>query len=268
MQASTDGGRARYFSLSPFPNTPSNASGLPTYVSTRDGLGSWANAGVMPAASSAAQVRGFSEDLSEGVVWAEGVGPAGEELEHRTYYLHNLQVKNPTVEGFNRLYEAQEPISEAALFALGGFSGDGTRMVFESGLHLLPEAAPGQLNAYQWDAAKPPGEQLSLIGILPESEGGGPPPEGSIVGASAGASLTALQPPPAFNPGVISRDGSRCSSPPHPLAGFTRDSRDLTPSRSLRVARSSWVRPLTGATRSIAKAVPSIAMTSVAANPP
>ncbi len=206
MQASTDGGRARYFSLSPFPDTPSNASGLPTYVSSRGGLGSWANAGVMPAASQAAQVRGFSSDLSEGVAWAEGKGPGGEPLEHRTYYLHNLQVKDPTTEGFSELYEAQEPISEAALFALGGFSGDGTRMVFESGLKLLPEARAGALNAYQWDASQPAGHQLSLIGLLPNEE---TPPEGSIIGTSAGASLTALQPPPAYNPGVISRDGSR-----------------------------------------------------------
>ena len=206
VQVSPDGDRARYFSLSPFPNTPSNAGGLPTYVSTRGGSGTWSNAGVMPAASGAAEVRGFGSDLSEGVIWANGTGPGGEALEHRAYYLHNLRVKDPTTEGFSELYDAQEPVEELALFALGGFSGDGARMVFESGLKLLPEARAGALNAYQWDASQPAGHQLSLIGLLPNEE---PPPEGSIIGASAGASLTTLQPPPAYNPGVISRDGSR-----------------------------------------------------------
>ena len=203
MQASADGGLVRFYSILPFPETPSNKVGLPTYVSSRRGGGAWSTGSVMPV-SPTAQVRGFSEDISEGVVWAEGVSPEGEALQHRTYYMHNISKGT-----FSRLYAQGEGIEEQALFALGGFSEDDTKMVFESGLHLLPEARAGFLNAYEWDASKPSGQQLSLVGVLPAGEGGAAPAEGSIIGTSAGANLNAFVRKPSFNPGVVSQDGSR-----------------------------------------------------------
>ena len=155
----------------------------------------------MPPESPAAQVRGFSEGLSESVVWAAEVGPEGAPLESRTYYLHDIA--NST---YTRMFSEEEPVEEPALFSLGGFSADGTQMFFESGLDLAAGARKGQLNAYQWDTSN---NKLSVVGILPEGEGGVAPPEGSIIGASAGASLTTLQPKPSYTQGAVSRDGSR-----------------------------------------------------------
>ena len=205
MQASADGSRVRFYSILPFPGSPSSQVGLPTYISSRNAKqGTWSTASAMPE-SPRAQVRGFSEDLSEGVVWAESTGPEGQPLERRTYYLHDIA--NGT---FTRMFSWDEGVSEGAVFSLGGFSADGTKMFFESGLHLLPQARQGQLNAYQWDTTKPPGEQLSLVGVLPESEGNEAPVEGSILGASAGAKgPTTLAPARSYTQSAISSDGSR-----------------------------------------------------------
>ena len=47
---------------------------------------------------------------------------------------------------------------------------DDSRIIFESREQLLPTATPGVVNLYEWDGGKPPGEELSLAGVLPDGE--------------------------------------------------------------------------------------------------
>ena len=205
VQVSADGSRARFYSILPFPGAPSNKVGLPTYLSSRGGGGTWSTASAMPESPTAAVAGFFTEDLSEGVVWADETGPGGEPLANRTYFLHNIAAGT-----FSRLFAVNGGAEPRSWFALGGFSGDGSRLVFESGLDLLPgESREGHLNAYEFDSSRPAGHQLSLVGVLPAGEGGGAPAEGSVIGASAGANLGSFVRKPGYNPGVISQDGSR-----------------------------------------------------------
>ena len=84
-----------------------------------------------------------------------------------------------------------------------------SRIVFESSEQLLPDAAPGVVNLYEWDGSKPPGKELSLAGILPDgkalTEGslagpGGPALGEEVIGGATGKFYTQ---------DTISEDGSR-----------------------------------------------------------
>jgi len=88
---------------------------------------------------------------------------------------------------------------------------DDSRIIFESGEQLLPDAAPNVINLYEWDESKPPGEQLSVVGLLPQSEGGQAPTGGSVagpggpaLGAGTGGATGGF-----YTQNTISADGSR-----------------------------------------------------------
>jgi hypothetical protein len=86
---------------------------------------------------------------------------------------------------------------------------DDSRIIFESGRQLLPNAAPNVVNLYEWNASKPPGQELSLAGVLP----GGEAPGGGSVAGPGGPALGEESVGGAtggfYTQGTISADGSR-----------------------------------------------------------
>jgi hypothetical protein len=234
VTASADGDRVRYYSPPAFDGTPSPEGSLATfYVSSRlacegvelcdgseaggrKGAGEWSTAGVLPFNTPDASAYGFSEDLSQSLLWAEGSklveeSPlAGREFE-----------ETPVGEGSFYLRESSSGIYRLLLAAPeiwpAGFSGgDGRQLIFEAGGQLLPGAAAGALNVYEIDTEKPAGEQLSLAGVLPAAECealslpvGCAPAGGSIAGAGAGGHLGTLSEEPHYTQSAISSNGSR-----------------------------------------------------------
>ena len=201
VQTSLSGGRVQYISVAPFGGGEAPQGEGPVYISSRGTGGGWATESAFPPDAEAAGLLGFSEDLSESVVWSEGVALDGAPLTGRSFY-----VRSATSGGYRLLaggLQETATIDELSLFTFAGFSGDDSHVVFESKAQLLPQARAGALNAYEVDLSKPQGEQLSLVGVLPAGEGGEAPEEGSVAGAGAGEGRG------HYTQSAISVDGSR-----------------------------------------------------------
>ena len=85
-------------------------------------------------------------------------------------------------------------------------SADDSRIIFESGERLLPNATPSVVNLYEWVDG-----QLSVVGILPASEGGKAPVRGSVAGPGGPAlgGRTGGATGRFYTQNTISADGSR-----------------------------------------------------------
>jgi hypothetical protein len=212
VQSSTSGGRVRYWSVTPFPFPELCAlpGSKPEYVSSRGAEGGWATEGILPCEATAGGKLGFSEDLTEALVWTEGVAlTPGAPLTGRSYYLRYSEPP-PGAERYRLLVRTSgSGTQEDSDIYLAGFSSDDQHLAFESKEHLLSGATEGVPNAYEVDLAKPVSEQLSLVGVLPASEGGKAPPGGSVVGAGAYAWPMLASPRTHYTQSAISRDGSR-----------------------------------------------------------
>jgi hypothetical protein len=218
VQSSPSGERVRYYSITPFPSPPvpgscDVGSVNATYISSRLAGREWATEGVLPCEAHAAGKIGVSEDLSEMVVWAEGAAlTPGAPATGRSYYLRYTE---PPLGGERyRLLatvNSANPDEEDFKVLLAGFSGDDTRLVFETEEPLLPAARVGAPNTYEVDLDKPVGEQLSLVGVLPSGEGGEAPAGGSVAGAGVvrWASFPSHFNGKLYTQSAISQDGSR-----------------------------------------------------------
>jgi hypothetical protein len=173
VQSSPSGDGITFFSDAPFPGVLS-ATGPSLYLSTR-AAGEWSTQGLVPPTAprsqpehGSASVLSLTEDLSQAIVNTEPGLEASLALGRYSYLRDNatgtFQLLGPGVATF----------ADAAA--------DDSRIIFESSEQLLRNAAPGVVNLYEWDGSKPAGEQLSVAGILPVSEGGKAPVEGSVAG--------------------------------------------------------------------------------------
>jgi hypothetical protein len=163
---------------------------FPEYLATRDGTG-WSTSGLLlPVEPGApASLSGWSEDL--GAVLVEGETTLGSGL--RGLYLGD------TATGSYRL-----------LFAggatLADFTPDHQSFIFESEDPLLPNAAPGKQNLYEWSRGR-----LSLAGVLP-GPGESAPPGGSFAGPDhwlTGETTQGGASGRYYTANTISSDGSR-----------------------------------------------------------
>jgi hypothetical protein len=203
VQSSPSGGGVTSFSHAPFPGVLS-ATGTPLYLSARAG-GEWSTQGLVPETAprsqpqhGAASVLSLTEDLSKAIV---NTGPgleAGLPIGRYSYLRDNatgsFQLLGPGI----------------ATFA--DASAEDSRIIFESGEQLLPEAAPDVVNLYEWDASKPPGKQLNVAGILPSLEGGVAPTGGSVAGPGGpalGEEVTGGATGKFYTQDTISANGSR-----------------------------------------------------------
>ncbi len=173
MQASPSGERITFDSTGTFPGAE-GASNLPTYMATRSAAG-WSTQGLLPLeydiSDRYAYVFGWSDDLSQAAVGA----------------------KLPSEPRPNVFLRDSESAALHPLFPPGAGSPTGiadfapSDLLFEATGQLLPGAAPGATNLYQWNHGS-----LSLIGLIPppgKTSCGGPPapaceapPGGSFAG--------------------------------------------------------------------------------------
>ncbi|HEY5343374.1 MAG TPA: hypothetical protein VIJ66_06910 [Solirubrobacteraceae bacterium] len=200
VQASLAGDRITYLAPAGIPGGV-GSSNYPTFLASRSGGSSpnWSSQGLLPPSPSGFSdtILGWSEDLSTVVSKAvfageeQGLGVYTEDTPTGAYQL----VAGPLTGAFYTSIDS------------AGFSADGSHMIFETTRQLLPQAAEGENNLYESYDGK-----LTLAGVLPASEGGGAPPEGSFAGpynwvggeTESGGSREAY-----YTQNTISADGSR-----------------------------------------------------------
>lgn len=166
VQAALQGERITFPVPTSLPGGEGATSTLPQYLAIRS-PDLWPTQGLQLRTQAGQQARpeGWSEDLSQVVL----LGPCpNAESQNSCSYLRN------TTSGSLQL------IAPAAV-TVADFTPDGSHLLFETSTQLLPNAAAGKVNLYQWDAAT---ERLSLAGVLP-GPGEGAPAGGSFAGPNA-----------------------------------------------------------------------------------
>jgi hypothetical protein len=203
VQSAPSGDGVTFFSDAPFPGVLS-ATGPSLYLGARAD-GEWSTQGLVPPTiprslpgHGSASVLSLTEDLSQAIVNIEPGLEAGLAPGRYSYLRDNatgtFQLLGPGI----------------ATFA--DATADHSRIIFESSEQLLPEAAPNVVNLYDWDGSKPAGKQLRVVGILPASEGGQAPTEGSVAGPGGpalGEEVVGGATGKFYTQDTISADGSR-----------------------------------------------------------
>jgi hypothetical protein len=198
VQASPDGDRLTFIDPAGIPGGVGSAT-FPVFLASRAGA-SWSTQGLTPPSQpgfSGVEVTGWNENLT---TVASTTVLAGEEQGNGLYL-------EDTATGSYQLVAGPLPGNFYLEPTPAGFSADGSHMIFESSEPFLPEAAAGENNLYEWYDGK-----LAVAGVLPASEGGGAPPEGSFAGpynwvkekTTQGGAEKAF-----YTQNTISADGSR-----------------------------------------------------------
>jgi hypothetical protein len=208
VQAGTSGDAVSYFAVAPFPGTAGSGGQAPTYLSTRSPGEEWLTGGLLPEASPGShdQVVGLTEDLARTIVLAEepslapgaATGPGA-----RNAYVEDNATGS---------YQLLAPNIGLAKLSFAAATPGGARIIFETKA-LLPTAnvapAPGVTNLYEWNEAKPPGEQISLAGVLPT----GKAPSGGSVAGPGGPAIGSPEPGGSadefYTQNTISENGAR-----------------------------------------------------------
>lgn len=206
VQASSSGDGVTFFAVAPFPGTAGSGGQAPTYLSVRSPDDQWLTAGLLPtaAAGSDDQVVGLSEDLADTLLLAEEppLVPGAEPGTRNAYVEDNA----------GSSYQLLASSIGFGKFSFADATPGGSRILFETKAQLTKNAAPGVYNLYEWNEAKPPGERVSLAGVLP----GGEAPNGGTVAGPGGPAVPEYS---SSTPGgstdkfytqnTISEDGSR-----------------------------------------------------------
>jgi WD40-like Beta Propeller Repeat len=207
VQASPDGARVAYASEAPFPQATGSQGGTPFYLSARSLTPEWSTFGLTPPTEPGPvrdehqqnYISGSTEDLTRTVVVEEeqALAPGATSGKPNAYVRDNATGAYQLLAG---------DLAQPPLIYLADATPGGTHIIFETREELAvtsgPKAAPGVTNLYEWDETKAPAERLSVVGVLPASEGGEAPAAGSHAGG-AGATTNS----PTHN--TISQDGSR-----------------------------------------------------------
>jgi hypothetical protein len=208
----------------------SGASGQTQYIGRRSADGSWSTHAITPRPRPDAlqtlfagtRLQTYSDDLRTAVVWAYDLPDVSGDTPNR----NNVYVEDTATRGLQPITTLQaNPLFFLYFFttALWGVSADAQHVAVVTPTALLPDAAPGVPNVYQWDNGV-----LSLAGILPD---GSIPATGSDVvpidyrGAmSADGSRLAFTASEGGPPQLYLRiDGSRTVRVSQPEIGDPRD---------------------------------------------
>jgi len=199
VQSSPSGDGVTFFSGAPFPGVLS-ATGPSLYLSTRAG-GEWSTQGLVPPTAprsppqqGATSVLSLTEDLSGAIVNAEPGLEAGMAPGRYSYLRDNA------TGSFRLLGPGVVRFADATT--------DDSRIIFESREQLLTSAAPNVVNLYEWDESRPLGQELNLVGILPN---GKVPADGSVAGPGGPALARSRGGATGkfYTQNTISADGSR-----------------------------------------------------------
>ncbi|HXB64509.1 MAG TPA: hypothetical protein VNV42_06490 [Solirubrobacteraceae bacterium] len=200
-EASPSGDALTFYSVLPFPVPSMGGSQYPDYLATRQ-AGGWATESVLAPTETEGEVvvRDWDEDLSS---FAEQVYEA--DLPGAGERSTELYARDSATGEYRRVADAGS--SEVHVDAV---TPGGSHLLFETAAALpVPGAAEGVPNVYEWSSET---GQLSLMGVLPVSEGGKAPPEGSIAGPSAWLEGRVSEPGEQgayYAQNVISADGAR-----------------------------------------------------------
>jgi hypothetical protein len=202
VQASRAGDAVSFFSVSSLPGTAGAAGQPPTYVATRSrGDEAWLTDGLLPQAApgSYEQAIGLTADLAKTLVVIEEPTEGGPAL--RSAYV----IDNAT--GSRHLLASN--LEADGRFSFVDATSNDSRILFETKTKLTANAATGAYNLYEWNEAKPLGEQVSLVGVL----AGGEAPEGGSVAGAGGPALESKEPGGStsefYTQDTISEDGTR-----------------------------------------------------------
>jgi hypothetical protein len=162
VQASLQGERIVFLVPSSLPGGEGASETEPKYLASR-GPEAWTTQGLQlrTLAGQQSGPEGWSEDLSQVVLRGPGCS-------NQCSYLRN------SATGLSQLIAASQ-------VTVADFTPDGSRLLFETSTQLLPNAAPGKVNLYEWDATS---ERLRLAGVLP-GPGEVAPAGGSFAGPNA-----------------------------------------------------------------------------------
>jgi hypothetical protein len=199
VQSAPSGEGVTFYSIVPFPGVLS-ATSIPTYLSTRSGSG-WPTQGLAPPAgqstaggSEEGLTGGLTEDLSAALILVEPGLETGMMSGSYSY------IRNNATGSFRLL--------GPGVAAFSGAAADDAHILFESREQLLPTAAPNVVNLYEWEEGRPPGQELSLVGILPDGKapagGSFAGPGGPALGGATGGATGEF-----YTQDTISADGSR-----------------------------------------------------------
>ncbi len=198
--AATLGDAVEFSTRTPFGDEiGSGVSGQTQYVARRASDG-WGVHAVTPTPRSdtiqtffsATKLQTFSDDLSSAVVWGYDLPGGGGTPARNNIFLEDTATR------------ALQPITLSQVAPLSPFdfltttdwgtSADAKHLAFVTSTQMLPNAAPGVPNVYEWDA----GRGLSLAGILPD---------GTV--PSGGSNVQPADVPPNDYRAAMSSDGSR-----------------------------------------------------------
>jgi hypothetical protein len=203
VQSSPSGDGVTFFSDVPFPGVLS-ATGPSLYLGTRAG-GEWSTQGLVPPTvprslpgHGSASVLSLTEDLSQAIVDTEPGLEAGLAPGRYSYLRDNA------TGAFRLLGPGIATFADA--------TADDAHILFEdTSAELVPGVRDeqGVPYLYEWDENKPPGEQLSLAGVLP---GGEAPAEGAVAGPGGpalGEEVVGGAAGRFYTQNTISADGAR-----------------------------------------------------------
>jgi hypothetical protein len=206
VQASPDGAGVTYASESPFPQATGSQGGPPFYLSARSlSPEEWSTFGLTPPTEPGPVneehenfISGSTEDLTKTIVVEEEQALAPGATPEKP----NAYVRDNTTGAYQLLAGDLNPRKVYFADATPG----GSRIIFEARSELSvsggPKPAPGVTNLYEWDEAKALSERLSVVGVLPASEGGEAPTGGSHAGGPGATNNFSTR-------NTISQDGSR-----------------------------------------------------------
>jgi hypothetical protein len=176
LLTSEDGSRSTFFSDAGtgVPAAGGSTQDYSTYLATRGAEGwSTQRLSAPQQLGEKADFLGATPDLRFAVVEAEQLGYEAPGF-GRGLYLINTESQSIETLVARERNELEVP------YAFDGASSDGSRVFFETTAALTPDARESASNLYVWERAT---NQVTLVGLLPSSEGGEAPELGAFGGA-------------------------------------------------------------------------------------
>ncbi len=212
VRVAPSGEAVTFNSLGPFPLDGGTSEGSPelfsAYLSTRSAE-SWPTRNLEPAIDSGGlgAVLGVSEDLAYSFVLSNNEPPLVSEADTGAIEGRQAVYMRANRTGAYRLLFQAQAAEKISFFLVAAADSD-TRVFFESANPLIPGAAAGVRNLYEWHEG-----QISLVDLLP----GGVPSDGGAAGwRGPGAAEEVVELPDHssgmvsyFAQGAVSEDGSR-----------------------------------------------------------
>jgi hypothetical protein len=209
VKASPSGSAVFYFSVDAFAGIPTGY-GRPLYLSSRSPA-SWSTQGLLPLSQEPVfgmDLSALTEDTARSIIGvAEATFPAACEP---TVTICGAQPGSDAnaylIDNATGAFHFLAALPLGTRIELAASTPGDSRLLLETTVQLLAAATPGVENLYEWDESKPQGQQLSLVGRLPASEGGSAPVQGSVAGG--GPANDQLE-RGFYSQNAISSDGSR-----------------------------------------------------------